>query len=168
MSITHFKGSVVNLTGNNLSVGDKAPVVTVTSSDLEDVEIGGENDKVQLIVAVPSLDTKVCATETKKFNIQVGMLDVVDTFVVSMDLPFASERFCSTEGIDAISVTSDYTDKEFAKAYGVLMADNKLKGLCARAVFVVNKEGIITYKEIVNEVTDEPDYEAVLEAIKAN
>jgi thiol peroxidase len=106
--------------------------------------------------------------ETKKFNQEVGMLEVVDTFVVSMDLPFASERFCSTEGINSIEVVSDYVEKEFSKNYGVLMADNKLKGLCARAIFVVNKDGIITYKEIVNEVTEQPNYEAVLEAIKAN
>jgi thiol peroxidase len=168
MSITHFQGNIVNLEGTDLSVGDKAPVVTVTGTDLSDVTVGGSNDKVQLIISVPSLDTKVCAMETKKFNHEVGMLDVVDTFVISMDLPFASERFCSTEGIDSIEVASDYVQKDFAKAYGVLMADNKLKGLCARAVFVVNKEGVITYKEIVNEVTEQPNYEAVLEAIKAN
>jgi thiol peroxidase len=168
MSITHFKGSKVALDGTNLSVGDKAPIVTVTNTGLEDIQIGGENEKVQLIISVPSLDTKTCAMETKKFNQEVGMLEVVDTFVVSMDLPFASERFCSTEGINSIEVVSDYVEKEFSKNYGVLMADNKLKGLCARAIFVVNKDGIITYKEIVNEVTEQPNYEAVLEAIKAN
>jgi thiol peroxidase len=168
MSITHFKGSEVTLDGTDLSVGDKAPVVTVTSTGLEDIQIGGENEKVQLIISVPSLDTKTCAMETKKFNQEVGMLEVVDTFVVSMDLPFASERFCSTEGINSIEVVSDYVEKEFSKNYGVLMADNKLKGLCARAVFVVNKDGVITYKEVVNEVTEQPNYEAVLEAIKAN
>ena len=85
-----------------------------------------------------------------------------------MDLPSASERFCSTEGISNLQVVSDYVDKDFAKNYGVLMSNNKLKGLCARAIFVINQEGVITYKEVVNEVTEQPNYEAVLEAIKAN
>ena len=84
-----------------------------------------------------------------------------------MDLPFASERFCSTEGIDNLTVVSDYIDKEVSKAYGVLMADNKLKGLSARALFVIDRNGEVTYKEVVPEVTEEPNYEAALEAIKA-
>ena len=84
-----------------------------------------------------------------------------------MDLPFAADKFCSTEGIDNLTVVSDFATREFGKAYGVLMLDNKLKGLLARAVFVVDRNGIIEYKEIVPEVTDEPNYEAVLEAVKS-
>ena len=163
---TKFKGEIVELEGNELNVGDDAPVVTCVGTDLSDVEFGGVGDKVQLIISVPSLDTKVCAEETRKFNEDVEDLAIVDTYVVSMDLPFASQRFCSTEGISNLEVVSDYVDKSFAKAYGVLMKDNKLKGLCARAVFVVDKNGKIVYKEIVPEVTEEPNYEAVLEAIK--
>jgi thiol peroxidase len=163
---TKFKGEVVELVGNVLEVGDKAPVVVGTGTDLSDVEFGGKGDKVQLIVAVPSLDTKVCAEETRRFNADIEDLAIVDTFVVSMDLPFASQRFCSTEGISNLSVISDYVDKSFAKSYGILMKDNKLKGLCARAIFVIDKNGEIVYKEIVPEVTDEPNYEAVLDAIK--
>jgi thiol peroxidase len=83
-----------------------------------------------------------------------------------MDLPFASAKFCSTEGIDNLTVVSDYVEKDFGKAYGVLMADNKLKGLCARAIFVVDRSGEITYKQIVPEVTDEPNYQEALDAIK--
>jgi thiol peroxidase len=164
---TKFKGSDVTLTGNQLNVGDQAPVVTIVGSDLEDIEVGGAKDQVQLIVAVPSLDTPVCAAETRRFNEAVGALDICTTSVVSMDLPFASAKFCSTEGIDNLSVGSDYVDKEFGKSYGVLMSDNKLKGLLARAIFVVNRSGEIVYKEIVPEVTDEPNYEEALEAIKA-
>ncbi|MEA3315404.1 MAG: thiol peroxidase, partial [Campylobacterota bacterium] len=118
------------------------------------------------IVSVPSLDTATCAAETRRFNLEVGSLDICTTTVVSMDLPFASSKFCSTEGIDNLEVGSDYVEKEFAKSYGVLMKDNKLKGLCARAIFVVDREGEITYKQIVPEITDEPNYEEVLEAIK--
>lgn len=164
--LTKFKGEPVNLTGNDLDVGDMAPVVTVVNADLEDIEVGGAKDKVQLIVSVPSLDTNTCAAETRRFNEEVGNLDICTTAVISMDLPFASAKFCSTEGIDNLVVGSDYVDKEFANAYGVLMADGKLKGLCARAVFVVNRSGEVVYRQIVPEITDEPNYEEVLEAIK--
>ena len=163
---TKFKGTDVTLAGNDLDVGDMAPLVTVVGADLEDIEVGGPQDKVQLIVSVPSLDTATCAAETRRFNLEVGSLDICTTAVVSMDLPFASAKFCSTEGIDNLVVGSDYVNKDFANAYGVLMEDNKLKGLCARAVFVVNRNGEVTYKQIVPEVTDEPNYEEVLEAIK--
>jgi thiol peroxidase len=164
--LTKFKGTPVSLAGNDLDVGDIAPVVTVVGADLEDIEVGGAKDQVQLIISVPSLDTSTCAAETRRFNEEVGNLEICTTAVISMDLPFASSKFCSTEGIDNLVVGSDYVDKEFANAYGVLMEDGKLKGLCARAVFVVNRSGEITYRQIVPEVTDEPNYEEVLSAIK--
>jgi len=166
MQTTMFKGTPVKLAGNEVNVGDKAPTVIATGTDLSDVEIGGAKDKIQLIVTVPSLDTATCAAETRRFNMEVNNLDICETTVVSMDLPFASQRFCSTEGIDNLTVASDYIDKEVSKAFGVLMADNKLKGLSARAIFVIDRDGKIVYKEIVPEVTDEPNYEAALEAIK--
>ncbi len=166
MQTTMFKGTPVKLAGNELNVGDDAPSVIATGTDLSDVEIGGAKDKIQLIVTVPSLDTATCAAETRRFNVEVNNLDICETTVVSMDLPFASQRFCSTEGIDNLTVASDYIDKNVSKAFGVLMDDNKLKGLSARAVFVIDRDGKIVYKEIVPEVTDEPNYEAVLEAIK--
>jgi len=112
------------------------------------------------------LDTATCAAETRRFNQEVNDLDICETTVVSMDLPFASQRFCTTEGIANLAVVSDYVDKEFAKSYGVLMSDNKLKGLCARAIFVIDRSGEVVYKQIVEEVTAEPDYESALEAIK--
>ncbi|NPA58994.1 MAG: thiol peroxidase [Epsilonproteobacteria bacterium] len=166
MQTTTFKGTPVKLEGNEINVGDKAPSVIATGTDLSDVEIGGAKDHVQLIITVPSLDTDTCAAETRRFNQEVNDLDICETTVVSMDLPFASQRFCTTEGIANLTVASDYIDKEVSKAYGVLMADNKLKGLSARAVFVVDRSGEVIYKEIVPEVTSEPNYEAALEAIK--
>lgn len=166
MGYTKFKGTDVTLEGTQLEVGDMAPVVTIVGADLEDIEVGGAKDQVQLIISVPSLDTATCAAETRRFNQEVGALDICTTTVVSMDLPFASAKFCTTEGIDNLEVGSDYVEKDFAKSYGILMMDNKLKGLCARAIFVVNREGEITYKQIVPEITDEPNYEEVLEAIK--
>ncbi|MDY0232844.1 MAG: thiol peroxidase [Sulfurimonas sp.] len=166
MQTTMFKGSTVKLVGNELNVGDKAPVVIATGVDLNDVEVGGAKDKIQLIITVPSLDTATCAAETRKFNEDVNNLDICETTVISMDLPFAADRFCSTEGIANLSVASDYINKDVSRAYGVLMDDNKLKGLSARAVFVVDRSGTIVYKEIVSEVTAEPNYEAALDAIK--
>ena len=166
MDFVKFKGTDVSIEGTELNVGDMAPLVTVVNAQLEEVEIGGPSDKVQLIISVPSLDTDTCAQETRRFNQEVGTLDICETTVVSMDLPFASAKFCSTEGIDNLQVGSDYIEKEFAKSYGVLMSDNKLKGLCARAIFVVDRNGVITYIQVVPEVTDEPNYKEVLEAIK--
>ncbi len=166
MQTTMFKSSEVKLSGNIVNVGDDAPKATAVATDLSDVEIGGAKDKVQLIITLPSLDTDTCAAETRRFNVDVNNLDICETTVISMDLPFASERFCSTQGIENLTVASDYIDKEVSKAYGVLMDDNKLKGLSARAVFVVDRSGKIVYKEIVEEVTDEPNYDAALEAIK--
>ena len=166
MATTNFKGTPVTLAGTELNVGDKAPVVIGVAADLSDVEVGGAKDQVQLIVSVPSLDTATCAAETRRFNLEVASLDICTTTVVSMDLPFASAKFCSTEGIDNLTVVSDYVEKDFGKAYGVLMSDNKLKGLLARTIFVVDRSGEIVYKEVVPEVTEEPNYEAILEAIK--
>jgi thiol peroxidase len=166
MQKTMFNNTEVTLSGNELNVGDDAPVVTAIGTDLNDVVVGGAKDKIQLIITVPSLDTGTCAAETRRFNADVDNLDICETTVISMDLPFASERFCSTEGIQNLSVASDYVEKEVSKAYGVLMDDNKLKGLSARAVFVIDRSGKIVYKEIVSEVTAEPNYDAALEAIK--
>ena len=166
MQTTTFKGTTVNLAGNALNVGDAAPAVVATGTDLSDVEIGGAKDKIQLIITVPSLDTDTCAAETRRFNVDVNNLDICETTVISMDLPFAADRFCTTEGIENLTVASDYINKDVSKAFGVLMADNKLIGLSARAVFVIDRSGTITYKEIVPEVTAEPNYEAALEAIK--
>lgn len=166
MQTTMFKGTNVHLAGDEIGVGDKAPVVSAVGTDLNDVIIGGAKDKIQLLITVPSLDTDTCASETRRFNEDVNNLDICETTVVSMDLPFASERFCTTEGIANLSVASDYIDKAVSKAYGVLMNDNKLKGLSARAVFVIDRSGYVVYKEIVSEVTAEPNYTAALDAIK--
>ncbi len=167
MATTKLKGNEVNLAGNEVNVGDKAPEVTVVNSDgLADKVVGGAQGKKQLIVVVPSLDTPVCATETRNFNAKAAELDNVDVTVVSMDLPFAAGRFCSTEGIENLTVASDFRNKDFANAYGVLIADGPLAGVTARAIFVVDENGIVTYKEIVPEITEEPNYDAALEAAK--
>lgn len=167
MATTKFKGTDVNLVGNQVNVGDKAPEVTVVNSDgLGDVVVGGAQGAKQLIIVVPSLDTGVCATETRNFNAKVAGLEGVKTTVVSMDLPFAAGRFCAAEGIDKLTVASDFRNKDFANAYGVLLGGSVLAGITCRAIFVIDEKGIVTYKEIVPEVTEEPNYEAALNAVK--
>ena len=167
MATTKFKGTDVELLGTQINVGDKAPAITVVNSDgLGDVVVGGATGKKQLIIVVPSLDTGVCATETRNFNAKAAALEGVDVTVVSLDLPFASGRFCSAEGIDKLTVASDFRNKDFANAYGVLLGGSVLAGVTCRAIFVVNEEGVVTYKEIVPEITEEPEYDAALAAVK--
>ncbi len=167
MATTKFKGTDVELLGNEVNVGDKAPEVTVVNSDgLGDVTVGGAQGKKQLIIVVPSLDTGVCATETRNFNAKAADLKDVITTIVSLDLPFAAGRFCSAEGINNLTVTSDFRNKDFANAYGVLLGGSVLAGVTCRAIFVVDENGIVTYKEIVPEITEEPNYDAALAAVK--
>ena len=166
MATVTLKGNECNLAGNEISVGAVAPQVTVVASEgLADKVVGGASDNVQVIVVGASLDTPVCAAETRKFNAEAASISGAEVTVVSMDLPFAAGRFCEAEGIDNLTVTSDFRNKEFANNYGVLLADGPLAGITCRAVFVVNKDGRVTYKQIVPEVTDEPDYGAALAAV---
>lgn len=163
-----LKGKEVSLAGTEIKVGDAAPAVkVVNSADLADITVGGASDDAQLLIVVPSLDTPVCAAETKKFNQEAASIEGVETTVISMDLPFAASRFCGAEDIEDLTVASDFRNKEFANAYGVLLADGALAGLTCRAIFVVNKEGKVTYKQLVPEITAEPNYEEALEAAKS-
>ncbi len=169
MATVTFKNDIVcNLAGNEINVGDTAPEVTVVNCDpmLQDETIGGEG-KVQLVVVVPSLDTGVCDAETRRFNTEAASLEGVEVITVSMDLPFASARWCGAAGIENLKVCSDFRNKDFGNAYGTLLADGPLAGVLARVVFVIGKDGKVSYKELVPEITAEPNYEAALEAAKA-
>lgn len=165
MATVTVGGNTVNLSGTELKVGDNAPAVEVVGKDLSTIKVGGKSDKIQILAVVPSLDTGVCATETRKFNQNMAGKENVALSVISMDLPFAMGRFCSTEGIENISVASDFRNKDFGKAYGVLMSDGKLAGLLARAIFVIDTDGKIIHKEIVSEVSSEPNYDAIKQAL---
>ncbi len=167
MSTTHLKGNIVNLAGNEVNVGDAAPIVNVVSSDLSNIEIGGQQGKAQVVVVVPSLDTAVCAAETRRFNEEAAKIENASVTVVSMDLPFALDRFCTTEGIENLKVGSDFRAKDFANAYGVLIADGPLAGVTCRAIFVIDANGKVTYKDICSEITQEPNYEGALAAVKS-
>ena len=166
MGTTHLKGNVVNLAGDEVNVGDVAPIVKVTARDLSDIKIGGEQGKAQIVVVVPSLDTPVCASETRRFNEEATKIENSSVTVISMDLPFAMGRFCTTEGIENLEVGSDFRNKDFANAYGVLIDDGPLAGVTCRAIFVIDASGKIAYKDICDEITQEPDYDKALIAIK--
>ena len=168
-TVTFKQDTVCNLSGNEINVGDMAPEVTVVNCNpmLQNETVGGAQDNVQLVVVVPSLDTPVCDAETRRFNVDAASLEGVTVTTVSMDLPFAAARWCGAAGIDNLKVCSDFRNKDFANAYGVLLADGPLAGLTARVIFVVGKDGKITYKQVVPEITEEPNYEEALAAARA-
>jgi len=158
-------GNPITLVGNEVKVGEKAPDVELTANDLGPVELSSLwKEKVCIITSVPSLDTPVCDTETRRFNKEATAMgaDVV-VLAVSMDLPFAQERWCGAAGVKNVQTLSDHREAAFGQAYGLLLGDLRL---LARAVFVVDREGIIRYVELVKEVASEPNYEAALKAAR--
>jgi thiol peroxidase len=159
-----MKGSPLTLIGEEAKVGDPAPDVEVLDNDLSPVKLSSFSGKICVISSVPSLDTPVCDMETRRFNEEAGKLgpDVV-ILTISMDLPFAQKRWCGAAGVDKLTTLSDHRDAAFGKAYGVLIKELRL---LARAVFVVDGEGRIQYIQLVRELTEEPDYEPVLDAVK--
>lgn len=164
MANVTFQGNPLTLTGDEVKVGDTAPDVELLANDLSAVKVSSFLGKTCVILAVPSLDTPVCDIETKKFNEQAEALgDDVAILAVSMDLPFAQGRWCGAAGVKAVQTLSDHRDAAFGKAYGVLIQELRL---LARSVFVVDKKGTIRYIEVVGELTNEPDYEAALKAVK--
>lgn len=159
-----FKGNPMTLIGPDVGVGQSAPDFKVVDTGLQPVSLGDSAGKVRLITSVPSIDTPVCDTMTRKFNEQAAQLpDNVEVYTISMDLPFAQKRWCGNADIDKVKTLSDYQERSFGENYGLLIKELKL---LARAVFVIDAAGKIAYREIVPEVTDEPDYDAALAAVK--
>ena len=161
-AVVTMKGSPLTLIGSQVEVGDRAPDFEVLANDLSPVKLSSFRDKVCIIASVPSLDTSVCDVMTRRFNEEAGKLgDDVVVLTISMDLPFAQQRWCGAAGVDNVRTLSDHREVSFGMAFGVLIKELRL---LARAVFVVDREGIVRYKQIVEELTDEPDYEAALKA----
>ncbi len=160
-----FKGNPLTLVGSALRAGSEAPHFTLTANDLSDLKCDAYHGKVLVISVVPSLDTPVCATQTRTFNQKATQLsqDVV-VLTVSMDLPFAQKRFCGAEGIERVVTASDYKHRSFGPAFGVVI---KELGLLTRAVFVIDRKGKVVHAEYVGEVTSEPNYDAALAAVKS-
>lgn len=162
--IITFKGNPMTLLGPELKAGDPAPDFVVVDNGLAAVNLSSFAGKVKIISAVPSLDTPVCDTETRRFNQEAASLPGEAVVVtVSLDLPFAQKRWCGAAGIDRVVTLSDYRDRSFGLGYGVLIKELLL---LTRAVFVVDAANTIRYIQIVPEVTAEPDYAAVIAAAK--
>jgi thiol peroxidase len=164
MANVTFLGDSVTLLGNEVKVGEQAPNFTVLANDLSLVTLDTYKGAVKLISVVPSVDTGVCAAQTRKFNEEAAGLENVKVLTISVDLPFAQNRYCATEGLENAVTLSDHRDLSFGKAYGVAIEELRL---LTRAVFVINSEDQVTYVEYVSEVTNHPNYEAALEAAKA-
>jgi thiol peroxidase len=158
-----MKGNPLTIVGNEVKVGDEAPDFEVLSNDLSPVRLSSLRGKVCIISSVPSLDTPVCDTETRRFNEEAQKLSSdVALLTISMDLPFAQKRWCGAAGVTRVQTLSDHRDASFGTAYGVLIKELRL---LARAVFVVDRNGVVQYVQLVKEITQEPDYEAVLAAV---
>ena len=158
-----MKGNPLTLVGAKISVGDSAPDLEVLDNDLNPIKLSSFRGKVCILSVVPSLDTPVCDMQTRKFNDQAGKLgDDVVILTISMDLPFAQKRWCGAAGVDKVVTFSDHRNAAFGEAYGVLIKELRL---LARAIFVVDRQGTIQYIQLVKEVVEEPNYEAVLEAV---
>ena len=160
-----LRGQPVTLLGEPVEVGDTAPNFVAVKQDMTEAELSDYAGKTVVISVVPSVDTKVCAMQTKAFNEKAASLgDDVVIVTISMDLPMAQKRFCAAEGIDQVVTLSDYRYWDFAKKYGQRIKEN---GLLARGIYVIGKDGVIKYKQIVPELATEPDYDAALKAIKS-
>ncbi len=161
--IFQFNGNPLTLMGHDLKPGDPAPGVQLLNDELKPVNLQDYRGKTCVILSLPSLDTSVCETETRKFNEYAGTLgEGVQVVAVSMDLPFAQKRWCAAAGVERVTVLSDYRDRAFGEQFGVYI---KELGLLARAVFVIDREGVVRYRQIVKEGSNEPDYDEVRSAV---
>lgn len=162
-----FKGTPLTLVGEAVSAGGPAPDFTCHYFDgaLQTLGLADLKGKPTLISVVPSLDTPVCQEQSKKFNDELaGLGDQVNALTVSLDLPFAQGRFCGEAGVGNMQVVSDYQDRSFGSSWGMLIDELKL---LARGVFVLDADGNVVYAEVVQEVTDEPDYAAAMAALRS-
>jgi thiol peroxidase len=159
-----MRGNPLTLIGQEIKPGNPAPDFESLDNELKPVLFSSFRGKVVVISAVPSLDTPVCDMETRRFNSEAAKLsDDIVILTISMDLPFAQKRWCGAAGVDKVVTLSDHREAEFGNSYGVLIKELRL---LARAVFVVDAAGVVRYVQLVKEVADEPDYDAVISAAK--
>lgn len=165
MSDIKFKGDPITVAGKIPGVGDKLDDFSFVKDDLSEGSLADYDGKVKVIMALPSLDTGICAKEARSFNEQLKGNDKVVGLVVSKDLPFAMKRFCASEGIENVVNASDFRYNDFGSQNNVEMTSGPLKGLYARVVMVLDKDNKITYKEEVDDITHEPNYDAAKAAV---
>jgi len=160
-----LKGNPINTKSELPSVGSIAPEFVLTKSDLSSISLSSLKGKKVILNIFPSLDTAVCAASVRKFNAELNKLDNTVVVCISRDLPFAHGRFCETEGLENVISASEMQGRAFSDAYGVEIVDGPLAGLHSRAVVVVDEGGKVSYAEQVPEITQEPNYEAALDAV---
>jgi len=160
-----LRGNPFHTIGELPPVGGKAPDFKLVNSELQDVNLGSFRGKRKILNIVPSLDTSVCATSARKFNEAAGRLANAVVLVISSDLPFASKRFCTAEGLANVVPLSLMRSRDFAKDYGVLITDGPLAGITARAVVVLDEDDRVIHRELVPEIGQEPNYEAALNSL---
>ena len=162
-----FKGNPLTLAGEAVQTGGPAPPLTLHAFEdggLKTVTLDDVKGKPTFVSVVPSLDTPVCQVQTKRFNQELASFgDKINALTVSLDLPFAMNRFCGAEEITNLRSASDYQDRNFGKAWGMLIEELKI---LARGIFVLDADGIVTHAQVVTEVADEPNYDAALDALK--
>ena len=160
-----FQGNPINTSGELPQVGDKAPDFILVDSQLNDISLSTFKNMYKVLNIVPSLDTPVCQKSTKVFNEKINSIKDAVVLTISADLPFAMERFCSSESLTLIKSLSMMRSRNFAKDYGVLITDGPLKGIAARAIVVIDKDDNIIHTELVNEIANEPNYENAMKCI---
>ena len=159
-------GTPISLFGTFPTVSQTAPPFALVDKDLKDVALKDFTGKRKVLNIVPSLDTAVCATSTRKFNEAASKLDNTVVLVISADLPFAMARFCVAEGLENVITLSLMRGRDFMRNYGVKIADSKLSGVTARAVLVLDEHDRVIHAELVDDITHEPNYEAALAVLK--
>jgi thioredoxin-dependent peroxiredoxin len=165
MATVTLKGDAINTNGDLPAVGTQAPDFRLVTKALQDVTLAEFAGKKKLISIVPSLDTPVCATSSKRFNDYAKAHADTAILVVSADLPFAQGRFCGAEGVDNVVTLSMMRSRNFAKDYGMLIEDGPLAGITARAVLVLDENNTVLYSELVPEIAQEPDYDKAFAAL---
>lgn len=165
MAETALRGNPVHTNGELPEIGGEAPAFTLTGADLAPIDSSDLSGSRVVLNIFPSLDTSTCATSVRTFNERAAGLDNTAVICVSADLPFAAARFCGAEGIDNVRTGSTFRNPEFLDDYGVRMVDGPLAGLCARAVVVFDESGSVVHRQLVPEISQEPDYDAALGAL---
>ena len=157
-------GNPLTLVGSEIRMGAPIPDVALINNDMQPVKLSDYRGKVVILSVVPSLDTPVCDMQTRRFNSEASKLSSdVAILAISMDLPFAQKRWCGAAGVDQVATLSDHREAAFGASFGLLIKELRL---LARAVLVLDREGVVRYYQLVKEVGEEPDYEAALEAVK--
>lgn len=166
MATVTFHGDALNVAGNLPPVGQAAPEFNLVGADLGEIKLADFQGKKLLLNIFPSIDTGVCATSVRTFNKRAAELANTQVLCVSADLPFAAGRFCAAEGIDQVKTASSFRNPEFLTNYGVALSSGPVRGLAARAVVCIDEQGKVVHSELVAEVTDEPNYDAAINALK--